>query len=108
MFSSFFSGETAFKKMTESFGWAKFPMIHRIGGLDNNIPMTMIHGSESWIDYSTSYETKYMRSGTGSYVDVEIIPEAGHHVYADQPDAFNLVVDKICRKEDEKIDVVVN
>lgn len=66
----------------------------------------MIHGSESWIDDSTSYETKYLRSG--SYVDVQVIPEAGHHVYADQPDGFNLMVDKICRKEDEKVDVVVN
>ena len=92
--------------MSASFGWAKFPMIHRISGVDKNIPMTMIHGSESWIDESTSYETKHLRSG--SYVDVQVIPEAGHHVYADQPDAFNLMVDKICQKEDEKIDVVVN
>lgn len=66
----------------------------------------MIHGSDSWMDDSTSYETKYLRSG--SYVDVQVIQEAGHHVYADQPDAFNLMVDKICRKEDEKIDVFVN
>ena len=92
--------------MTESYIFAKSPMIHRIGGVDKNIPMTMIHGSQSWIGSSSSYETKYLRSGC--YVDVQVIPEAGHHVYADQPDAFNLVVDEICQKEDEMIDVYVN
>ena len=92
--------------MTVSFGWAKFPMIHRISELDKSVPMTMIHGAESWIDDSSSYETQDLRSG--SYVDIKVIPEAGHHVYADQPDAFNKVVNKICKKEDKKINVVVN
>ena len=92
--------------MNVSFGWAKFPMIHRIANLDKNIPMTMIHGGESWIGVESSYETKYLRSG--SFVDIEVIPEAGHHVYSDQPDAFNMIVKKICRKEDRKMDVIVN
>ena len=99
------SGETAFKKMSELYGWAKFPMIHRIGELDKNIPMTMIHGSESWIDCSPSYEIKNSRSG---YVDVQVIVDAGHHVYADQPEAFNVAVNKICRKEDKLLYVTID
>ena len=91
--------------MSEFYGWAKFPMIHRIGGVDKNIPMTMIHGTQSWIDCSPSYQIKYSRTG---YVDVQVIPGAGHHVYADQPEAFNFTVNNICQKEDDLIEVVVN
>ena len=87
--------------MSATFGWAKFPMIHRIANVDQNVPMTMIHGANSWISCDPSYETRYMRSG--SYVDIQVIPEAGHHVYADQPDVFNTVVDKICQREDKKL-----
>jgi len=99
------SGEIAFKNMNVLFGWAKFPMIHRIANLDENVPMTMIHGEDSWIGSDSSYETKYLRSG--SHVHIKIIPDAGHHVYADNPDDFNVAVGKICRREDERIDVAV-
>lgn len=99
------SGETAFKRMSEMYGWAKYPMIHRIGEMDKNIPMTMIHGSESWIDCSPSYQIKNSRSG---YVDVQVITHAGHHVYADQPWAFNQAVNKVCHREDKLITVTIN
>ena len=100
------SGETAFKNMNVSYGWAKFPMIDRISDVDKNIPITMIHGSESWISIESSYQTKYLRKD--SFVDIRIILDAGHHVYADQPDNFNKLVDKICRKEDRKTNTVTH
>lgn len=100
------SGETAFKNMNVSYGWAKFPMIDRISDVDKNIPITMIHGSESWISVESSYQTKYLRKD--SFVDIRIILDAGHHVYADQPDNFNKLVDKICRKEDRKTNAVTH
>ena len=100
------SGETAFKNMNVSYGWAKFPMIDRISDVDKNIPITMIHGSESWISVESSYQTKYLRKD--SFVDIRIIVDAGHHVYADQPDNFNKLVDKICRKEDRKTNAVTH
>ena len=84
--------------MTIPYGWAKFPMIHRIGNVDGNIPITMIYGSRSWIDHNSGYQTRFLRSG--SYVDVQLIKGAGHHVYADRPDAFNSVVEKICQSLD--------
>ena len=87
--------------MSVMFGWAKYPMIHRIASVDKNVPMTMIHGGDSWMSRDHSFATKHLRSG--SYVDIQVISDAGHHVYADQPDDFNTVVDKICRKEDKKL-----
>ena len=97
----FCSGEIAFKKMSAMYGWAKFPMIDRIGLVDKDIPMTMLHGGDSWISIDPSFETKQIRSDC--YVHIEEIPDASHHVYADQPDAFNALVDGICQREDEKL-----
>ena len=106
LFLFYVSGETAFKNMNVSYGWAKFPMIDRISDVDKNIPITMIHGNDSWISVESSYQTKYLRKDC--YVDIRIIVDAGHHVYADQPDNFNKLVDKICRKEDRKTNAVTH
>jgi len=92
------SGETAFKNMTIPYGWARHPMIYRIGSVDKNIPITMIYGSRSWIDHSSGKETKERRSGC--YVDVQVITGAGHHVYVDQPNKFNELVEQICQNVD--------
>ena len=93
-----YSGETAFKNMTIPYGWAKHPMIYRIGNVNRDIPITMIYGSRSWIDHNTGKETKERRSGC--YVDVQVITGAGHHVYVDKPEKFNDLVEGICQTVD--------
>ena len=84
--------------MTIPYGWARHPMIYRIGSVDKNIPITMIYGSRSWIDHSSGKETKERRSGC--YVDVQVITGAGHNVYVDQPNKFNELVEQICQNVD--------
>eukprot|EP00794_Sanderia_malayensis_P019225 gene19225-21152_t len=100
------SGETAFKGMTISFGWAKYPMIHRVKDIDPDVPMTLLYGSRSWVDSTTGYNVKYIRSK--SNVDVQIIRGAGHHIYSDQPERFNWTVSNICdlAAKDDGLDVV--
>lgn len=93
------SGETAFKNMTLPYGWAKFPMVSRMEDIPAQVPMTMIYGSRSWIDNSTGYEIKYIRKD--SYVDVQVIKGAGHHIYADKAEEFNQAVNQICYKVDD-------
>ncbi|KAH8018861.1 hypothetical protein HPB51_013541 [Rhipicephalus microplus] len=39
------SGESAFKAMMTQYGWARHPMISRIGELHQSVPMTFIYGS---------------------------------------------------------------
>ena len=95
-----YSGETAFKCMTALFGWAKNPMIHQIGRMDANVPITMIFGSESWIDNTWAYSVKHIRKH--SYVAAKTIHGAGHHVYADRPYAFNSVMQELLLKIDEQ------
>jgi len=84
--------------MTIPYGWAKHPMIYRIGSVDKNVPITMMYGSRSWIDHSTGKETKERRSGC--YVDVQVIAGAGHHVHVDKPQRFNELVEQICQNAD--------
>ncbi|XP_033730446.1 (Lyso)-N-acylphosphatidylethanolamine lipase-like [Pecten maximus] len=95
------SGETAFKTMTQGIGWAKRPMIHRVTDISDDVPITMIYGAKSWMDSNTGNLVKYLRNT--SYVDVQVVKGAGHHVYADQPAPFNTLVAQICDMVDRGI-----
>ncbi|XP_049467583.1 (Lyso)-N-acylphosphatidylethanolamine lipase isoform X2 [Panthera uncia] len=55
------SGETAFKAMMESFGWARRPMLERIHLIRKDVPITMIYGANTWIDTSTGKKVKMQR-----------------------------------------------
>lgn len=93
----------------------------RFNGIDDSVPVTFIYGSKSWIDPGPAFDIQAQRNG---YVDVQvhrsgrnisqntniigclkIIRGAGHHVYADAPDAFNEVVCSIVNGEHAHVDV---
>lgn len=88
------SGETAFKNMTIPYGWAKRPMLHRIGKMNPDIPVSVIYGARSCIDGNSGTSIQSLRPH--SYVKTIAILGAGHYVYADQPEDFNLKVKEIC------------
>lgn len=66
----FFSGETAFKAMMDGYAWAKNPMVHRIDKLREDVPITLMYGSRSWIDHSASPIIREKRMK--SYVNVQV------------------------------------
>ncbi|XP_069577596.1 1-acylglycerol-3-phosphate O-acyltransferase ABHD5-like [Brachyistius frenatus] len=82
------SGETAFKNMTIPYGWAKRPMLERIGQVQAHIPISFIYGSRSSIDSDSGYALKKTRTD----VEITVIRGAGHYVFADQPEDFNQAV----------------
>ncbi|KAA0718586.1 Protein ABHD4 [Triplophysa tibetana] len=92
------SGEVGFKAMCESFGWAKRPMVQRVNLLPASMPVTMLYGALSWVDSSTGNEVAQIRGK--SPTSVILIEDASHHVYADQPEEFNRVVQNICNTVD--------
>lgn len=92
------TGESAFHAMMESFGWAKFPMLHRISALRADVPITFIYGARSWVDRHPGQIIKETRSD--SFVELHVIKGAGHHVYADKCDEFNSLVLKACEASD--------
>ncbi|XP_040102080.1 1-acylglycerol-3-phosphate O-acyltransferase ABHD5 [Oryx dammah] len=88
------SGETAFKNMTIPYGWAKRPMLQRIGKMHPDIPVSVIFGARSCIDGNSGTSIQSLRPQ--SYVKTIAILGAGHYVYADQPEDFNQKVKEIC------------
>lgn len=44
------TGESAFHSMMNGFGWAKNPMIKRIHEVRDDVPITLLFGSRSWVD----------------------------------------------------------
>lgn len=66
----FYSGETAFHTMMYQIGWAKNPMEHRIDKLREDVPITVMYGSDSWIDKSTGEIIKEKR--VHSYVNIQV------------------------------------
>lgn len=92
------SGESAFHAMMQHFGWAKNPIIRRIDKLSPEIPITLLYGSRSWVDNSSWETLKQARSS--SYMNVQAITGAGHHVYADKSEIFNKYVLEACNLSD--------
>ncbi|XP_047446134.1 (Lyso)-N-acylphosphatidylethanolamine lipase [Mugil cephalus] len=88
------SGEVGFRAMTVSLGWAKRPMLQRVHLLPPSMPVTMVYGAQSWVDSSSGDEVVQIRSEANT--KVLLINGASHHVYADQPEEFNRVVEYIC------------
>jgi pimeloyl-ACP methyl ester carboxylesterase len=94
-----YSGETAFKKLVLPYGWAKFPMIHRMQYINAEVKVAMLFGSHSWIDNTVTEE---MESERPEQFTVYTVDGAGHHVYADKPVRFNKIVKGIFETCDEE------
>lgn len=88
------SGEVGFRAMCGSLGWANKPMIHRVHLLPSSLPVTMVYGALSWVDSSTGNHVAQIRGQ--SPTRLVVIDDASHHVYADQPEEFNKVVENVC------------
>ncbi|XP_015251345.1 (Lyso)-N-acylphosphatidylethanolamine lipase isoform X2 [Cyprinodon tularosa] len=92
------SGEVGFRAMSETLGWAKRPMLQRVNLLSPSMPVTMLYGARSWVDSSSGDRAAEIRCK--AYTKVLLIDNASHHVYADEPEVFNKVVENICKSVD--------
>lgn len=92
------SGEIGFRAMSETLGWAKRPMLQWVHLLPPSMPVTMLYGARSWVDSSSGNKAAEIRGK--AHTKVLLINNASHHVYADQPEDFNKVVENICKSVD--------
>lgn len=94
------TGESAFHSMMAGFGWAKNPMIRRINEVRDDVPITLLYGSRSWVDSAAGDLIQKVRPN--SFVQSHVINQAGHHIYADKADEFNRLVVAACRDLNEQ------
>lgn len=57
--------------MIWGYGWSKNPMILRINQYRKEIPLTLIFGSDTWMDISVGQEIKAIRPDCS--VDVKVL-----------------------------------
>ena len=88
-------GETAFSRLSNDLFWAKTPMMSQLKG--SKVPCSLLLGEDSWIARDQLEEFTSWSRDLG--LAIEIIPEAGHHIYADQPELFNQLVIGILSQE---------
>ncbi|KAM6948409.1 (Lyso)-N-acylphosphatidylethanolamine lipase [Aplochiton taeniatus] len=92
------SGEVGFRALSAGLGWAKRPMLARVNQLPPSMPVTMLYGARSWVDSSSGDQVAQIRGP--EHTKVVLVQHASHHVYADQPEEFNNLVQNVCNSVD--------
>ncbi|KAJ3014671.1 hypothetical protein HKX48_005019 [Thoreauomyces humboldtii] len=78
------SGEFALSRLLLPGAWARCPLHDRLATL--TMPTTFIYGSGDWMDYKSAVSAaQHMKVP----VRVARVADAGHHLYMDNPEAFN-------------------
>ncbi|KAG5841667.1 hypothetical protein ANANG_G00169070 [Anguilla anguilla] len=85
--------EVAFRAMSEALTWAKRPMLVRVGQLPPPATQSAVRGAV--LDRQLHRETGGAAPPQG-HTHIQVIDDASHNVYADQPDVFNRAVKNIC------------
>ena len=62
--------------------------------LDPSVPITVICGAKSWVSKSSGSVADLIKEARpeAAYTVVEVLPEARHHLHAEQPQEFNRIV----------------
>jgi len=105
------SGETAFSTLTLPIGWASNPLIERIHDLREDIPISFLYGSNTWMDDEAGAEITKKMNTHKVRATYHIIPNAGHHIYVDNFEHFNQLVITAIQKHSmlpKKIDPLEN
>ena len=77
--------------LSDHIAWAKDPLVKRLPQLQSNLDVRIIYGDDSWISPMLT------ESEVADYNNISIttIPDASHHVYADQFELFNEILAKL-------------
>ncbi|KAG8880509.1 hypothetical protein FRB97_000744 [Tulasnella sp. 331] len=87
------SGEYCISHILAPGAHARLPLVDRVDKL--TVPTTFVYGDGDWMDSKGGAESvQKMRAAGNKDVRNVIIPYAGHHVYLDNPDATNKLLQK--------------
>lgn len=91
------TGEFAFRHLLDVGAYPLRPMGDRmLKGLKEDVPVTIIFGTESWIDNSYGPVIKDGRPAH-SYTHIDNIESAGHQLFSDNAQEFNRIVLEACK-----------
>ncbi|CAM9810470.1 unnamed protein product [Ascophyllum nodosum] len=92
------SGERALGHVLKPGAWAFSPLRYRLPKIDPSISVHFIYGENDWMFSTASQELKEAAdsSGTGQKISVARVPEAGHQMFLDNPQAFNVELLRVC------------
>ncbi|KAK4518299.1 uncharacterized protein ATC70_001651 [Mucor velutinosus] len=81
------SGEFALAAILSPGAYARRPLFHRLSEL--KMPTVFIYGEQDWMDYRAAEKAK-----ENMKVDTKVfrVPNGGHHMYLENPEAFNKIV----------------
>merc|ERR1711983_96233 len=81
--------------MTTGMAWAKNAMLPRIRNTRSTVPLTIIFGGDSWV---SAIDEESFKNEEDRQIDVHVLDNAGHHVYADQCHQFNSIITDLISK----------
>ncbi|EIW82537.1 alpha beta-hydrolase [Coniophora puteana RWD-64-598 SS2] len=82
------SGEYCISHVLAPGAHARMPMVDRVAEL--KIPITFAYGDQDWMDpKGGSQSVKHLRHAGNEQGRMYIVPNAGHHLYLDNPKAVN-------------------
>ncbi|GAM24782.1 hypothetical protein SAMD00019534_079570 [Acytostelium subglobosum LB1] len=93
------TGECLFGLLTLPYGWAANPLINRIKAIHPSIDVTLMYGSNTWIDHNTGV---ILKEKMDNIKDVVIIEDSGHHVYIDNINQFHSSILKATLPKDRR------
>jgi cardiolipin-specific phospholipase len=87
--SSTGSGEYALAAILAPGAYARKPLMERLAKL--KMPTVFIYGEQDWMDYKAAEKAK---EAMDVPVKIVRIPNGGHHMYLENPEEFNKVMEE--------------
>lgn len=90
------SGEYCISHLLAPGAYARMPLVERIAGL--KVPVTFAYGDNDWMDVKGGNDAQErLREAGNADVKVKIVSGAGHHLYLDNPEETNQLIDDAIR-----------
>ncbi|KAK4683550.1 cardiolipin-specific phospholipase, partial [Tremellales sp. Uapishka_1] len=85
------SGEYCISHILAPGAHARTPIVDRIGKV--KVPVTFLYGDNDWMDMKGGHASVVELNKAGNTkARVHVVPKAGHHVYLDNPDETNRII----------------
>lgn len=86
------SGEYCISHILAPGAYARIPIVDRIGQL--KVPVSFLYGDNDWMDVDGGHASvKELAKAGNDRAKVHVVKGAGHHVYLDNPDDTNEIID---------------